>query len=130
MTIGALWEFFEFAADLLFHSDAPKDTIIHNIYTATLNSPLSTPVIAIPDIRDASINGQSLGLGGYPDIGLIDIMKDLFVNFIGAAAFSATGYFFAQSKGQKQSADPNFVPSQKPADQDYLQLTEDALNPP
>ena len=130
MTIGVLWEFLEFAADLLFHSDAQKDTIIHNIYTVPLDPTLSNKVIAIPDIRDVSINGQTLGLGGYLDIGLFDTMKDVFVNFIGAAVFSATGYFFAKSKGQKQSAAQNFVPSKKPADQDYLQLAEDALNPP
>jgi hypothetical protein len=34
--------------------------------------------------------------GGYLDIGLIDTMKDLFVNFIGAIVFSVIGYLDAK----------------------------------
>ena len=66
------------------------------------------------------MNGQSLGLGGYLDIGLIDTMKDLFVNFIGAAVFSVTGFFYAKSKGKRKTAAQGFVPSRKTAQQDYL----------
>lgn len=29
MTIGVLWEFFEFAMDCFFHTDMQKDTVIH-----------------------------------------------------------------------------------------------------
>ena len=67
------------------------------------------------------INGQSLGLGGYLDIGIIDTMKDLFVNFIGAVVFSVTGFFYARSKGAKRTPAQSFVPSKKTAEQDYLQ---------
>ena len=67
------------------------------------------------------INGESLGLGGYLDIGVIDTMKDLFVNFIGAVVFSLSGFFFARSKGRRKSAAQGFVPSKKTAEQDYLQ---------
>ena len=35
MTIGVLWEFFEFGMDFFFHTDMQKDTIIHNLYTVT-----------------------------------------------------------------------------------------------
>ena len=51
-------------------------------------------VVTIPNIQDVVINGQSLGVGGYVDIGIIDTMKDLFVNFIGAVVFSITGFFY------------------------------------
>ena len=129
MTIGVLWEFFEFAADLFFHSDAQKDTIIHNIYSVTLDPTLSNKVVAIPGIQDVTINGENLGLGGYLDIGLIDTMKDLFVNFIGAVVFSTTGYFYARSKGRKKSAAQSFVPSKKTADNDYLQQATEDLKP-
>ena len=47
-------------------------------------------------------------------------MKDLFVNFIGAAVFSFTGFFYAKSKGKKRTAAQGFVPSRKTADRDYL----------
>ncbi len=120
MTIGVLWEFFEFGMDFFFHTDMQKDTVVNAIYTVALDPTYSNKVIAIPDIWDAAVNGQSLGLGGYLDIGLIDTMKDLFVNFIGAAVFSVTGFFYAKSKGKRKTAAQGFVPSRKTAQQDYL----------
>lgn len=125
MTIGVLWEFFEFGMDLFFHTDMQKDTIIHNIYTVTLDPTLSNSVVTIPNIQEILINGQELGLGGYLDIGIIDTMKDLFVNFIGAMVFCVTGFFYARSKGKQQTAAQSFVPSKKTAAQDYLQQAQE-----
>ena len=119
MTIGVLWEFFEFFMDMVFHSDMQKDTVIHAIYTVTLDPTLSNKVVALPGIETVAVNGQELGLDGYLDIGLIDTMKDLLVNFIGAAVFSTLGYFYAANKGRSQSAAMRFVPSKKPATQEY-----------
>ena len=121
MTIGVLWEFFEFGMDFFLGTDMQKDTIVHAIHTVTLDPTLSNKVVTIPDIQDVIINGESLGLGGYLDIGIIDTMKDLFVNFIGAVVFSVTGFFYVKSKGRKKSAAQSFVPSKKTAEQDYLQ---------
>ena len=121
MTIGVLWEFFEFGMDFFLGTDMQKDTIVHAIHTVTLDPTLSNKVVTIPDIQDVIINGESLGLGGYLDIGIIDTMKDLFVNFIGAVVFSVTGFFFVKSKGRKKTAAQSFVPSKKTAEQDYLQ---------
>ena len=120
MTIGVLWEFFEFGMDFFFHTDMQKDTIIHSIYTVALDPTRSNKVVAVKGIGDVFINGESLGLGGYLDIGIIDTMKDLFVNFIGAVVFSVTGFFYAKSKGKKKSAALGFVPSKKTAETDYL----------
>lgn len=120
MTIGVLWEFFEFSMDMLFHTDMQRDTVIHAIYSASLDATRSNKVVAVPGIQDVLINGESLGLGGYLDIGIIDTMKDLFVNFIGAVVFSVTGFFYARSKGEKRTAAQGFVPSRKTADHDYL----------
>lgn len=50
-------------------------------------------MIHIGDINSVIVNGKELGLGGYLDIGLLDTMKDLFVNFIGAVVFSIIGFF-------------------------------------
>ena len=97
------------------------DTVIHAIHSVSLDPTLSNKVVTIPDIQDVVINGESLGLGGYLDIGIIDTMKDLFVNFIGAVVFSLSGFFFARSKGRRKSAAQGFVPSKKTAEQDYLQ---------
>lgn len=129
MTIGVLWEFFEFGMDMLFHLDMQKDTIVHSIASVSLDPAKGNDIVSITGIDEVWIHGEPLGLGGYLDIGLIDTTKDLFVNFIGAAVFSATGYFYAKSKGRKKSAAQSFVPSKKTADQDYLQQAEEELKP-
>lgn len=51
----------------------------------------------------------SLGLGGYLDVGLLDTMKDLFVNFVGAVVFSIVGYFYVKSRGRGKFAS-RFIP--------------------
>ena len=120
MTIGVLWEFFEFGMDFFFHTDMQRDTVVNAIYSASLDPTRSNKVVAVKGIQDVIINGQSLGMGGYLDIGIIDTMKDLFVNFIGAVVFSVTGFFYARSKGKKRTPAQSFVPSKKSEEQDYL----------
>jgi hypothetical protein len=120
MTIGVLWEFFEFAMDFFFHTDMQKDTVINAIHSVALDPTHTNKVVTIQGIEDVVVNGESLGLGGYLDIGIIDTMKDLFVNFIGALVFSVTGFFYARSKGQRKTAAQSFVPSKKAEAQDYL----------
>ena len=135
MTIGVLWEFFEFGMDYFFHTDMQKDTVINSIYTVALDPTRTNKVVAVKGIQDVVINGESLGLGGYLDIGIIDTMKDLFVNFIGAVVFSVTGFFYARSKGEKRTAAQSFVPSKKTEETDYLKqaraesAAEDAADP-
>ena len=128
MTIGVLWEFFEFGMDFFVHTDMQKDTVIHNIYTVALDVTRSNKVVAVKGIEDVVINGESLGLGGYLDIGIIDTMKDLFVNFIGAVVFSVAGFFYARTKGRKKSMALGFVPSKKTAETDYLKQAEAETN--
>jgi hypothetical protein len=129
MTIGVLWEFFEFAMDFFLHTDMQKDTVIHALHSVALDPTRSNKVITIQGIEDVIVNGESLGLGGYLDIGLIDTMKDLFVNFIGALVFSVTGFFYARGKGQRKSAAQNFVPSKKAEAQDYLKQARETGEP-
>lgn len=129
MTIGVLWEFFEFGMDWFFHTDMQKDTVVNAIYTVALDPTLSNKVVAVPNIQDVVINGESLGLGGYLDIGLIDTMKDLFVNFIGAVVFSVAGFFYARSKGEKRTAALGFVPSKKTPETDYLKQAREENDP-
>ena len=109
MTIGVLWEFFEFGMDYFFHTDMQKDTVVNALYTVALDPTRTNKVVAVKGIQDVVINGESLGLGGYLDIGIIDTMKDLFVNFIGAAVFSFIGYFYVKKKGQGKVAH-RFIP--------------------
>ena len=125
MTIGVLWEFFECFMDQFFHTDMQKDTVVHSIYSVALDATRSNKVVGLTGIHSASVNGKNLGLGGYLDIGLLDTMKDLFVNFVGAVVFSVTGYFYAKSKGQKKTAAQDFVPSRKDPGRDYLTQIRD-----
>ena len=120
MTIGVLWEFFEFGMDYFFHTDMQKDTVVNAIYTVALDPTRTNRVVAVKGIQDVVINGEGLEVGGYLDIGIIDTMKDLFVNFIGAVVFSVTGFFYARSKGEKRTPAQSFVPSKKTEETDYL----------
>lgn len=78
----------------------------------------------IDNIRDVSVNGIGLGLGGYLDIGLIDTMKDLIVNFIGAVVFSVFGYFYVKNRG-KGNFVSRFVPRRKKKDRDFLRIVKE-----
>lgn len=101
MTIGVLWEFFEFAMDTLYHLDMQKDTIIHSISSVALDMTKTNTPVTIENITDVVVNGQSLSINGYLDIGLFDTMFDLIVNFIGAAVFSILGFFYVKYKDTK-----------------------------
>lgn len=129
MTIGVLWEFFEFFMDSFFGMDMQKDTVVHAIHFVTLDPTRTNQVVTISGITDTAVNGESLGLGGYLDIGIIDTMKDLFVNFLGALVFSVSGYFYARSRGKKKSPALNFVPTRKTPEQDYLQQAQEEEQP-
>ncbi len=104
MTIGVLWEFFEFFADFILHTDMQKDTVINMISSVMLNPSGKNDPVVIESITDVVINGKNLGVGGYIDIGLFDTMKDLIVNFLGALVFSVIGYFYSRYKGKSKTA--------------------------
>ena len=110
MTIGVLWEFFEFSMDRLFHMDMQKDTIIHTISSVMLDPTNKNIPITIDNITSVAVNGQDLGFNGYLDIGLYDTMEDLFVNFIGALTFSVFGFFYIKHRGKGRIAKA-FIPT-------------------
>ncbi|MBU5406154.1 hypothetical protein KQI08_09580 [Paraeggerthella hongkongensis] len=99
MTIGVLWEFFEFGMDRVFGLDMQKDAVVTSIASALLDPTGSQHPVRIDGIEEVVVNGQELGVGGYLDIGLMDTMEDLFVNLIGAIVFSVIGYRYLKSKG-------------------------------
>ena len=109
MTIGVLWEFFEWGMDLLMGFDMQKDTILSAVSSVMLHPEGKNDPVAMEGIRDVILvledgSQVSVGLGGYLDIGLMDTMKDLLVNLIGAVIFSALGYFYVKSKGEGRIA--------------------------
>lgn len=127
MTIGVLWEFFEFSMDYFLKFDMQKDMILHTVSSVMLDPNGANYPVVIRDIADVMIvhsdgTKELLGLGGYLDVGLYDTMKDLFVNFIGAVVFSVIGFFYARGRGKK-SVVSLFVPRRKAEDRDYLSIT-------
>ena len=120
MTVGVLWEFFECAMDQLFLLDMQKDTVVHSVSSVMLDPTQGNTPTAIHNITDviavtADGSQYTLGLGGYLDIGLLDTMKDLFVNFIGAVVFSFIGYFYVKGRGTGRFA-RRFIPRVLPPD--------------
>ena len=103
MTMGVLWEFFEYGADRLLLLDMQKDTVLSQISTVDLDPTLSNTPVVVSGITDMLLelsDGSTyrVGLGGYLDIGLYDTMADLFVNFVGAVVFSVIAFFETRSE--------------------------------
>ena len=109
MTIGVLWEFFEFGADRMLGLDMQKDTVVQSITSVSLDETNQNKPVSITDIHSVQVNGQDLGFNGYLDIGLYDTMEDLFVNFIGAVCFSVIGFFYLKQRGKGRFA-RQFIP--------------------
>ena len=114
MTIGVLWEFFECTMYQVFFLDMQKDRIINHISSLMLDPNASNVPYGFTDITDVIVvtadgTQHALGLGGYLDIGLLDTMMDLFVNFIGAVIFSVVAYFYVKSRGKGTFA-RRFIP--------------------
>lgn len=105
MTIGVIWEFYEYGVDKTIHFDMQKDEYINEIHTVTLDPTQSNKVITIDDINYTILydqnNNQLVRLNGYLDIGLNDTMKDLIVNFIGAIIFNIFGYIYLKNRDDK-----------------------------
>lgn len=141
MTIGVLWEFFEFSMDYFAHTDMQKDTIIQTISTVDLHPLQKNVPVTIQGIENLFLSGESMtidgadvaeyamNLNGYLDIGLYDTMIDLFVNFVGAIIFSVFGFFYVKNRG-KGSFVSRFLPRTKWADffystkEDVVSLTD------
>lgn len=108
MTVGVVWEFIEFTADQMFFLDMQKDFVVSSFASVTLDESNTQIPVRISDITRTIIetkNGDPVVIeGGYLDIGIIDTMKDLMVNFIGAIVFSVIGYFYEARNKTKSVA--------------------------
>lgn len=119
MTVGVLWEFFEFAMDSFFEYDMQKDRIVKKISSVELNEIRENVPIIIKDIDHSVIysleNGEikeTVIEGGYLDLGIIDTMKDLLVNFVGAVVFSFLGILYIKDRDKYRFAE-DFMPIMK-----------------
>ncbi|MBE6609363.1 MAG: hypothetical protein E7634_01700 [Ruminococcaceae bacterium] len=112
MTIGVLWEFFEYGMDLLFQLDMQKDFFIDTIGSVKFDSSGGNTPGIITEIEKTVLylkSGETLEFEKYLDIGLKDTMKDLFVNCIGAVVFSIVGYCYIRQRGKGKVAS-QFIP--------------------
>lgn len=112
MTIGVLWEFFEYGMDVLFQLDMQKDFFIDTISSVKFNAHGESIPQALGEIEKTVLylkSGETLEFEKYLDIGLWDTMKDLFVNCIGAVVFSGFGYFYIKQRGKGKLAS-QFIP--------------------
>lgn len=109
MTIGVLWEFFEWAMDSWFGFDMQKDTVLTAFTTVSLDPGGHNIPYLVQGVKDTVVifndgTQQAMALGGYLDLGLQDTMMDLLVNLIGAVVFSIIGYFYVKTKGKGKIA--------------------------
>ena len=91
-----------------------KDIVINSISTVTLDNQKDNNAIKVNGIDHTTLydaDGNELAVieNGYLDIGIIDTMKDLFVNFIGAVAFSFIGYVYIKDREKYKFAN-HFIP--------------------
>lgn len=107
MTIGVMWEFFEYNMDMITKTDMQKDRIVQTISSVELNEEKKNIPIVIKNIKETKITGEIKGKekeitikNGYLDIGIIDTMKDLIVNCVGAITFSIFGYIYIKQRGK------------------------------
>ena len=117
MTIGVLWEFFEFGADTYLKTDMQKDKKVSSISSVTLEPEGKNKPVVVDNIGKTVIYSKKDGEiketvidGGYLDIGIKDTMKDLIVNFIGAVTFSIIGFLYIKNRKKYRFA-TNFIPT-------------------
>ena len=85
ISIAVVWEMFEYSSDVFLHSDMQADTVIDSIFTKINRT--DGLADAYQNITETVVNGQSLGINGYLDIGLIDTMHDMIIETAGALIF-------------------------------------------
>lgn len=117
MTIGVMWEFFEFGADQILRYDMQKDVIVDTISTVKLDPEGKNKAVIVDNIEKTIIQSkdkegnikETIIEGGYLDLGVDDTMQDLIVNFIGALVFSILGLLYIKNRDTYKFAE-NFIP--------------------
>lgn len=117
MTIGVMWEFFEFGMDYVFKTDMQKDDIVQTISTINLDPDGKNKPVVVNNIQRTIIQSkdkdgnivENVIEGGYLDLGVIDTIQDLMVNFIGAVVFSIIGLLYIKNRDGYKFAE-NFIP--------------------
>jgi len=103
-----------------------KDTVINAFSSVMLDPTQSNIPVYLEHITDVSVNGESLGVGGYLDIGLFDTMEDLFVNLVGALTFALIGYFRSREENARRIAE-QFIPQVVSKAESSTEMTGDVF---
>lgn len=133
MTVGIMWEFFEFSGDRLLNKDMQKDRIITTVATVELNPERANKEVVIKGIDrtvmyDKDGNELAAVEGGYLDIGLIDTMKDLAVNMVGALVFSAAGFLYIHRRDKYKFAGKFIITiGEAPPEEDSKKIAENKV---
>ena len=134
MTVGVVWEFGENTVDNLLGFDTQKDRIVQNISSVALNpdgqnKEVKVNGIAYTILYDSEGNELITIDGGYLDIGLYDTMKDLWVNMLGAIAFSTFGYLYIRHRDKYKFAE-NFIITPLPPEPKHDEYIEHMAEQP
>ena len=117
MTLGIIWECLEFTFDMTVHTDTQKDAHLHSISTITMQTDGGNHPVWVDNIVNTEIhlaNGETITIDdGYLDVGLIDTMKDIFVNTAGASLFCIVGAFYLKDDQKQNSFAKKFIPTKK-----------------
>lgn len=87
VAISAVWEFAEFGADRFLGMDMQSDRVIHSIRSYFFGAS-SGETGTIDQIHSVAIDGRTLPINGYLDIGLTDTMLDMLLESGGALLVS------------------------------------------
>lgn len=127
MTVGVVWEFFEFFMDYFALTDMQKDRMVTDISSVLINPSGLNDTIIIRDIESTAVTLKDGTVqvfeGGYLDIGIIDTMKDLLVNLIGAVVFSVIGFFYIIGRNSGKFAQ-KFIPQLMKKEQAEAEIKE------
>ncbi len=89
VAISGLWEIVEFTMDSYFGTDMQKDTAVYSMRPSYLLSELlGNPVGELKQINDVQMIVDGTPVGYYVDIGLLDTMKDVFIETLGAGVYT------------------------------------------
>ncbi len=110
MTVGVLWEIFEFCADYFLHTDMQKDSFYTELHSVLVRGTNGGMLHAenITKVEIWTADGSSFTLPGYLDVGLADTVKDLAVDLWGALAFCIIGYVYLKRRRMALAA--RFIP--------------------
>lgn len=100
LTLGLLWEMFEYAGSSIFGIDMQEDSIVDYIRSYYLSNS-HNDITIIEGITETIIkygDNQELIISGYLDIGLYDTLNDMLVCLIGTVIYSVMMIFDKEKK--------------------------------